>query len=81
MMPPDSEIGVPAALVRHGRRLAGSVMGEVRSLHDIPAYVRMVEGGQLIADELANSRWPLDQVNEAFDHASARRGVRTMIEF
>jgi Zn-dependent alcohol dehydrogenase len=81
MMPPDSQIAVPAALLRHGRRLAGSVMGEVRSLHDIPAYLRMVAGGQLIADELATSRWPLDGVNEAFDHASARRGVRTMIEF
>jgi len=81
MMPPGSQIAVPAALLRHGRRLAGSVMGEVRSLHDIPAYLRMVAGGQLIADELATSRWPLDGVNEAFDHASARRGVRTMIEF
>ncbi len=80
MMPPDSEIGVPAALLRHGRSLAGSVMGEVRSLHDIPAYVRMVVGGQLIADELATSRWPLDKVNEAFHHATARRGIRTMIE-
>jgi S-(hydroxymethyl)glutathione dehydrogenase/alcohol dehydrogenase len=81
MMPPDTEIGVPTALLRHGRSLTGSVMGEVRSHHDIPGYVRMAISGNLIADELATSRWSLDEVNEAFDHASARRGIRTMIEF
>lgn len=45
MMPPDSETGVPAALLRHGRSLTGSVMGEVRSHSDIPAYMRMVISG------------------------------------
>ncbi|MGH3391176.1 MAG: zinc-binding dehydrogenase [Actinomadura sp.] len=81
MMPPESEIRIPAALIRHGRRLAGSVMGEVRTLHDIPIYARMVCSGQLKADELATSNWPLEEVNAAFDHASARRGIRTMIRF
>ncbi|MEU4234877.1 zinc-binding dehydrogenase [Nonomuraea sp. NPDC026600] len=81
MMPSDSEIKVSAGLLRHGRSLVGSVMGEVRTLHDIPAYVRMVVGGQLTADELATHRWPLSEINDALDHASARRGIRTMIEF
>ncbi|SDI48305.1 S-(hydroxymethyl)glutathione dehydrogenase / alcohol dehydrogenase [Sinosporangium album] len=80
MMPPGGEIRLPAALLRHGRRMAGSVMGEVRSLQDIPAYIRMVISGRLVADDLATSRWPLERVNEAFGHASARRGIRTMIE-
>lgn len=81
MMPPESEIRLTSTLLRHGRSLAGSVMGEVRTCHDIPAYMRMVVGGQLSADELATHRWPLDAVNDAFDHASARKGIRTMIEF
>jgi S-(hydroxymethyl)glutathione dehydrogenase/alcohol dehydrogenase len=81
MMPPDSQIPIPASLLRHGRSLTGSVMGEVRSLHDIPAYQKMVVSGQMRADELATSRWPLEDVNTAFGQAAARHGIRTMIEF
>jgi len=81
MMPPGSQIPVPASLLRHGRTLAGSVMGEVRSHHDIPAYQRLVTGGQMHADELATSHWPLEDVNTAFSQAAARHGIRTMIEF
>jgi S-(hydroxymethyl)glutathione dehydrogenase/alcohol dehydrogenase len=36
---------------------------------------------RLVADQLATSAWPLDQINDAFDHAAARHGIRTMIEF
>jgi S-(hydroxymethyl)glutathione dehydrogenase / alcohol dehydrogenase len=81
MMPPDSQIPIPASLLRHGRSLAGSVMGEVRSRHDIPIYQQLVASGQMHADELATSRWPLEDVNTAFSHAAARNGIRTMIEF
>ncbi|MBG0818655.1 hypothetical protein [Planomonospora sp. ID82291] len=80
-MPSGSQISVPAALLRHGRSMTGSPMSAVRSLHDIPAHMRMVVAGQLIADELATARWPLEKVNDAFEHAGARRSVRTMIEF
>jgi S-(hydroxymethyl)glutathione dehydrogenase/alcohol dehydrogenase len=61
--------------------MAGSVMGEVRTRHDIPAYLRMTASGRLSADDLATAVMPLDQVNEAFSHAAARHGIRTMIEF
>ncbi|SEH01765.1 S-(hydroxymethyl)glutathione dehydrogenase / alcohol dehydrogenase [Nonomuraea solani] len=81
MMPAGGDIRLPASLLRHGRSMAGSVMGEVRSRHDIPAYMRMVTGGHLVADELATSCWPLEEVNTAFEHAAARKGVRAMIEF
>ncbi|MYW02315.1 zinc-binding dehydrogenase [Streptomyces sp. SID3343] len=81
MMPPDSSIRVPSALLRRGRAIAGSVMGEVRSLHDIPTYVRMATIGLLHADTLATTHRPLDEVNAAFDDAATRRGVRTMITF
>lgn len=81
MMPADSRIALPAALLRHGRSMAGSVMGEVRTRHDIPAYLQMVASGRLAADQLATSTWPLDQINDAFENAAARRGIRTMIEF
>ncbi|MGP4029678.1 zinc-binding dehydrogenase [Actinomadura sp. 3N407] len=81
MMPPGSRISLPSALVRHGRSMTGSVMGEVRTRHDIPAYLEMVASGRMVADELATSTWKLDQVNDAFDHAAGRHGIRTMIEF
>jgi S-(hydroxymethyl)glutathione dehydrogenase / alcohol dehydrogenase len=81
MLPPDSQVHVPATLLRRGRSLVGSVMGEVRTLHDIPAYARMVVSGQLVADALATAHWPLEEVNTAFSHASERQGIRTMIKF
>ncbi|WP_256790421.1 MULTISPECIES: zinc-binding dehydrogenase [Frankia] len=81
MMPPGSEIKVPGALLRHGRSLTGSVMGEVRTHHDIPAYVRMAAEHRLLADDIATTRFPLNEINEAFNHATARRGIRTMIDF
>lgn len=56
-------------------------MSEVRTRHDIPAYMRMIADGHLVADELATSRQPLEEVNIAFEHAAARRGIRAMIEF
>jgi S-(hydroxymethyl)glutathione dehydrogenase/alcohol dehydrogenase len=81
MMPPATDIAVPAGLLRHGRRLVGSVMGEVRSHQDIPTYLRMAGRGQLLTDPLATSRWSLDEVNEAFACAASKHGIRTMIEF
>lgn len=81
MMPADSRIALPAALLRHGRSVAGSVMGEVRTRHDIPAYLQMVRSDRLVADQLATATWRLDQVNDAFEYAAARHGIRTMIEF
>jgi S-(hydroxymethyl)glutathione dehydrogenase/alcohol dehydrogenase len=56
-------------------------MGEVRTRHDIPACLQMVASGRRIADQPATSTWPLGQINDAFNHAAARRGIRTMIEF
>ncbi|TDE32144.1 zinc-binding dehydrogenase [Actinomadura sp. 6K520] len=81
MMPSDSCIALPSELVRHGRSMAGSVMGEVRTRHDIPVYLQMAASGRLTADDLATSTWPLNQINDAFANAAARHGIRTMIEF
>jgi S-(hydroxymethyl)glutathione dehydrogenase/alcohol dehydrogenase len=69
MMLTDSHISLPFALLRHGRSMTGLVMGEVRTRHDIPAYLQMVASGRLVADELATSTWTLDQVHDAFHHA------------
>ncbi len=81
LMPPDSQIIVPASLLRHGRSITGSVMGEVRTLHDIPVYQQLVASGQMLADQLITSSWPLAEVNTALSNAAARHGIRTMIEF
>jgi S-(hydroxymethyl)glutathione dehydrogenase/alcohol dehydrogenase len=81
MMPSDSRIALPASLLRHGRTMTGSVMGEVRTRHDIPAYLQMAASGRLVTDDLATAAMSLDQVNHAFSNAAARHGIRTMIEF
>ena len=81
MMPTNSKIAIDPNHLRHGRSITGSVMGEVRTRHDIPTYLRMAATGQLNADQLATSHWPLSQINEAFSNAANRHGIRTMIEF
>ncbi|MGR7000739.1 zinc-binding dehydrogenase [Yinghuangia aomiensis] len=81
MMPPQDYLRIPAADLRHGRTLTGSVMGEVRTHHDIPRYISLAQGRALDSDHLATAHYPLDDVNVALDHARARTGIRTMITF
>lgn len=81
MLPAAGHLRIPAADLRRGRRLAGSIMGDVRTHQDIPAYVDLVSSGVLQADTLATAHFPLSDINRALDEARSRRGIRTMITF
>lgn len=81
MLPPDTDVVLPSRLLRQGRTIGGTIMGNVRTRLDIPRYVDLVVTGQLRADELATSHHPLDKIETALREARTRRGVRAMITF
>ncbi|MDG4773538.1 zinc-binding dehydrogenase [Solwaraspora sp. WMMD792] len=81
MMPPGTEIRLPAALLRHGRGITGTVMGSVRTRFDIPRYAALAMRGTLRSEEIITSSRPLHNVNEAMADAEARQGIRSMIHF
>ena len=72
-----TEIG---KLVRREIRLIGSYGGRPSS--DMPELIKLVEGGLVNFERTITRRYPLEQVNEAFD--ALRRGEivgRSVIEF
>ncbi|MEV8476224.1 zinc-binding dehydrogenase [Streptomyces sp. NPDC051173] len=81
MMPPGADVPVPGRLLRHGRTLAGTVMGSVRTLADIPRYTALLHNQQLRAEPLVTSVLPLAQIDEALQRAQARHGARTLVSF
>jgi S-(hydroxymethyl)glutathione dehydrogenase/alcohol dehydrogenase len=81
MPPAGTDFTLPAALLRHGRTVTGTVMGSVRTRADIPRYANLIRRGLLHTEQLITSRYPLSAVNEAFDDTRRHRGVRAVITF
>jgi len=81
MLPPNTEVVLPGRLLRQGRSIGGTVMGNVRTRADIPRYINLVTSGGLKADDLATAHYPLEDIQHAFDNARMRRGIRTMLRF
>ncbi|GAA1439111.1 zinc-binding dehydrogenase [Nocardiopsis tropica] len=81
MMPANATIPVPGRLLRQGRTLAGTVMGSVRTRHDIPRYAELALRGTLDTERLITSIRPLAQVDDAVQAATERTGIRELLEF
>ena len=56
-------------------------MGDARLRVDVPKLFRLYESGRLKLDELVASRGPLDEINEAIEHARRSQGLRHVIVF
>ncbi len=79
--PLDQAITVaPAAIfVITGKKLMGSVLGGVNSLHEIPRLVSLWQAGRLDLEGLITNRRPLEEVNQGFEDLAAGRGIRTVL--
>jgi len=79
--PLDQAITVaPAAIfVITGKKLIGSVLGGVNSLHEIPRLISLWQAGRLDLEGLITNRRPLDEVNQGFEDLAAGRGIRTVL--
>ena len=81
MLPADTDLPLPAGLLRRGRGITGTVMGSVRTRHDIPRYAALALTGRLRTDDLVTSRRPLRDINAALTDAREHRGARAVITF
>lgn len=82
-MPPTGDVidldpGTVAAL---NQRVLGSKMGTARIQADIPYLVALYRQGRLKLDELISGRYPLEQINEAFDEVRSGSALRNVIVF
>jgi Zn-dependent alcohol dehydrogenase len=57
----------PLALVRDEKTLKGSIYGSTRPYADFPRIFELYRQGRLPLDRLLSHRFPMDQINEAYD--------------
>jgi S-(hydroxymethyl)glutathione dehydrogenase/alcohol dehydrogenase len=80
--PAGTEVSLPlSSLVFEERAIVGSFYGSGRPREDIPALVRLYLAGTLKLDELLTRRYPLDQINEAYEALARGEVARSVIVF
>jgi Zn-dependent alcohol dehydrogenase len=67
--------------VMSGKRIQSAPYGYSRSRLDIPMLVEMYLRGDFMLDELVTTRYPLEQINQAFTDMKAGRNVRGVIVY
>ena len=68
-------------LVREEKRLLGCFYGSTRQRVDMPRLLDLYRSGQLDLDGLITKRYPIDDVQEAFDDLIAGKNARGVIVF
>ena len=73
-------VEIPAgALVLQNKRLLGSFVGSIRPRLDLPNLLGLYLGGRLPLDDLITKRYPLDDLDKAFDDMEAGRIARGVL--
>ncbi|MEV0650452.1 zinc-binding dehydrogenase [Phytomonospora sp. NPDC050363] len=76
-IPDPDEIAFPASTARR----KGLTIALVRRMKEVyPRAIALVEKGQVDVSSLVSDRYTLDEVAEAFKSATARRGLKTVVE-
>jgi NDMA-dependent alcohol dehydrogenase len=68
-------------VVLMNKSLVGTVFGSCNPRSEIPRFAAMYAAGQLRLDEMITRRYPLDDINTAFDDLLGGRLVRGVIDF
>jgi S-(hydroxymethyl)glutathione dehydrogenase/alcohol dehydrogenase len=63
-----------------GRRIVGSLAGDIVPERDTPAIVAHVRAGELDVDGLVGGVWPLDQIHDAVAATRAGEVVRAVLD-
>jgi S-(hydroxymethyl)glutathione dehydrogenase/alcohol dehydrogenase len=64
-----------------GKTLKGSLLGNVRTMIDVPKYVDLYMQGRLPIDKLTAEYYTLDEINEAVAAVERGKVVRAVIRF
>lgn len=76
-----SNIAIHSLPLHFGKSLSGSHGGESQPEADIPRYLRLVDAGKLVLDQLVTNRFGLDDINKAISAMrEGRIAGRCMIE-
>jgi S-(hydroxymethyl)glutathione dehydrogenase / alcohol dehydrogenase len=67
MVPPGDQISIASNIWVQEKTLKGSFYGSARFHADMPRILALYRQGKLDLDSLVSRRYPLDQINEAFD--------------
>ena len=62
-----------------GMRLDGSVMGVVTLRRDLPHYMQLYKAGLIDIDCMLTNRYPLEQINEAFENAEHGGALKNVV--
>lgn len=80
MVPPTDTIDVPGMIWLDEKTLKGSFYGSARFHVDVPRILALYRAGKLDLDRLVTRRFPLDEINEAFDALKSGEVARSVLE-
>ncbi len=78
---PGATVTVPAAALRREKVLTGSSMGSNHFKIDMPRLIDLYFQGKLMLDEMITNRFPLSDVNQAFDAMRGGEVMRSILTF
>jgi len=80
--PMASDVTVSSTmLVYEERVLTGSLYGSAAPKTDIPRMIDLYRGGSLKLDELLTHRYPIEEINEAYDALKSGETLRSVVTF
>ena len=79
MVPPDDQISIRSDIWLQEKSLKGSFYGSARFHVDMPRILELYLQGKLDLDSLVSRRYPLDEINEAFEALRSGEVARSVL--
>lgn len=79
MIPPTDQLTIASSIWLQEKTLKGSFYGSARFQMDMPRILNLYRQGKLNLDALVSRRYPLAEINEAFDALRAGKVSRSVL--
>jgi S-(hydroxymethyl)glutathione dehydrogenase/alcohol dehydrogenase len=78
--PDDTQLALnPVTILNGERRVIGAKYGSSNPPVDFPELCRLYEAGVLPLDQLVSGRWPMEQIDEAYDALARGKATRGIV--